>query len=174
MAGSDKYKLPTDYKLGAVAEKVALNLHLRLNEEDNDGLITVMSRFAYVPINMMQFILDRRDVTNSLVLSGELESKALLHYTGGMTKAGNACESLYVNNSKRVIGVTFGVPEKDLGSLLVLDIAGSVALQELSGVKEVYGGSAVVYDQRLPKPGPLKGRHNLLIFQKSMKQSISY
>ena len=38
MAGSDKYKLPTDYKLGAVAEKVALNLHLRLNEEDNDTL----------------------------------------------------------------------------------------------------------------------------------------
>ena len=166
MAGSDKYKLPTDYKLGAVAEKVALDLHLQLQEVDNDSPLEVMIEFANLPQNLVSFILGRGEVTNPLMLLGELENKALLHYTGGISKAGNVCESLYVNNSKRVIGVTFGVPENYTGSLFVLDLAGSIALQKLSGAEPGHGGLVCVYHPELPKPEPLKGAAQFEDFSK--------
>ncbi|MEK6900402.1 MAG: hypothetical protein AABX05_04735, partial [Nanoarchaeota archaeon] len=94
---------------------------------------------------------------------------ALLHYTGGISLSGDVRESLHINNGKRVIGVTFGVPENNLGSLLAFDLAGSIALEELSGVEYVQGGDAVVYDQRLPKPGPFKGAAQFRDFSKVYK-----
>jgi|SRR3989344_3786169 len=150
------YTLPANYELGAIAEKVAKDLELELQKDDNENLMVVMSGFANVPLNLMQFILGRGEVRESIMLLGELD-QTLLHYTGGIIKEGNVCESLYVNNGKKVIGVTFGVPADCKGSLLVCDVVGSISLQELSDVESGQGGGVCIYDGRLPKPGPLKG-----------------
>ena len=159
------YKLPANYELGTVAEKVAKDLGLELQEDGNENLMAVMSKFANVPRNIIQFIIERGDVKESVMILGERD-QALLYYTGGISEVGKVCESLYVNNSKRVIGVTFGVPENNSGSLLVLDVVGSIALQELSDVES---NGAMCYDLRLPKPEPLKGIAQFRYFSKVYK-----
>ena len=151
-----KYILPVNYELGAVAEKVAKDLELEIQKDDNENLMKVMSTFANIPQNLMQFILDRGKVRESIMLLGE-RSDQLIHYTGGIAEEGNVRESLFVNNGKKVIGVTLGVPVEGKGSLLVCDVVGSIAIQELSGVESGHGGEVCIYDNRLPKPGPLKG-----------------
>lgn len=163
-----EYLLPTNYELGAVAEKVANNLELELQPDHNENLMEVISGFAYVPLNLMLFVLNRGEVKESVIILGERD-QALLHYTGGVTEFGKVRESLYVNNGKMVIGVTFGAPEDCRGSLLVCDVSGSIALQELSGVESGQGGGVCIYDQRLLKPAPLQGTAQFGDFSKAYK-----
>mgnify|MGYP001611471925 FL=1 len=151
MIKSKTYTLPANYKLGSIAEKVADDLGLEL-QEDYTPLWKAMTTFANVPGNLLHFVIGQQGKAKEpLMLLGERD-KSLIHYSGAMSEEGNVCESLYVNDLKRIIGVTFGIPE-GRGALTVLDIAGSIALQELSGV---YAGG-MVYDLRLPKPEPFRG-----------------
>lgn len=74
-----------------------------------------------------------------MILTGQ-ENNVLVYYSGAISKnTEKPVELLYATNSKIVLGVTWGHPQ-EVGTLEILNLRGSIALQELSGVSEGMGG----------------------------------
>src|SRR3989344_3530324 len=101
--------IPETYHLGKIAQQVAEKIELPLRQEEKFSRDIIYS-FANVPIHLLCTILS--EIKDEIVLMGERGDEALLYYRGGISsKTQETLECLYLNNSQRVIGVTWGYPE---------------------------------------------------------------
>ncbi len=153
-------EIPDNYRLSKAAESVAKHMGLELSEAEGKDrqFYEALTSFANPTNHLIQLAIRRGQVNQEVVLSAERDNEALIHYTGAVSQAtGKPVESLYATDSKRILAVTWGYPE-DLGVLEVMDLRGSIALQELSGVSEGMGGRPVVVAHMdAPQPQPYRG-----------------
>ena len=157
-------EIPEDYRLGKIAQDLAKRMNIELNEEVGNykDLRRAVMFLSNTTDHFLRFALGRHGhVKKEIVLMDDQDSKSLIHYSGAIFDTEKPIESLYANNSKRVLIVTWGFPEYDHGVLEVLDIKGSIALEKLSGVRKEMGGrSEVIANVNLPISQPYKGVSN--------------
>jgi hypothetical protein len=153
-------EIPDNYRLSKAAEFVAKRMGLELSEAKGKDrqFYEAITSFANPTDHLIQLAIRRGQVEQEVVLSGERDNEALIHYTGAISRAtGKPVESLYATDSKKILAVTWGYPE-DLGVLEIMDLRGSIALQELSCVSEGMGGRPIAIAHiDAPQPQPYRG-----------------
>lgn len=152
--------IPETYRLYQIAQSIAQRMNLDLVPavgRDKELYSAVLS-FANSTDHLRRCALDRGRCENEIVLIAERGIENLIHYSGALsTSRGKPIETLYTNNSRKRISITWGYPE-DTGVLEVADIRGSIAIQQLSGVERGMGGrSSVIYNSEAPQPRSYSG-----------------
>ena len=124
------------YKFIHLLPLIAERFLVEINERDalDSPLYHRLLQYANVPSHLNAIVMRRGLVFDEVIFTGEKPDVAVIYSGALSTTTQKPIELLFATDCKKVLAVTYGVPE-GLGVLEVINIPASIALQEISGVE---------------------------------------